>query len=149
MRLDIYPLVETSDTILSTMYVNDGHPLCYVLEDSPRLANGATKQPGHTAIPAGAYEVAITHSPRFGRLLPILLNVPGFAGIRMHAGETVEHTDGCLLLGLEYVTDQDYVNMRTVYKLRRSGEALLKAMRTMQAALDAGDDRILLTIHEH
>jgi hypothetical protein len=53
-------------------------------------------------IPVGWYELQITRSPRFGRLLPILCYVPGFAGIRIHAGNNRDHTEGCILVGKLY-----------------------------------------------
>lgn len=54
---------------------------------------------GETAIPSGRYEVRITMSSRFGRLLPLLLNVPGYEGIRIHPGNTARDTHGCILPG--------------------------------------------------
>lgn len=61
------------------------------------------------AIPAGFYRVRLTYSPRFQEILPILDHVYGFArephdgtkrtGIRIHAGNTIEHTRGCILVG--------------------------------------------------
>lgn len=57
------------------------------------------KIPGRTAIPMGNYRVIINFSQRFQKHLPLLLDVPGFQGIRIHAGNTHEDTEGCILIG--------------------------------------------------
>ena len=59
----------------------------------------AWKLPGETAIPAGRYAVSLTMSARFVCVLPLLHNVPGFSGIRIHTGNVIEDTDGCILVG--------------------------------------------------
>lgn len=74
----------------------DGVYKCFTLEDEIR----EVKIKHETAIPAGTYKVEVTQSARFNKLLPILLNVPGFEGIRIHSGNTCADTSGCLLVGL-------------------------------------------------
>lgn len=81
----------------------DGQSECFTLEDVERGTDGATveswKIKGETAIPLGTYAVTITHSERFGRDLPLVLQVPGFSGIRIHPGNTAADTEGCILVG--------------------------------------------------
>lgn len=64
------------------------------LEDIKRI-----KQFGKTAIPTGTYEVDITYSPKFKKDMPLIRNVKGFDGIRIHAGQNASQTQGCVLLG--------------------------------------------------
>ena len=59
----------------------------------------ARKIPGHTAIPEGSYRLLITKSPRFKKWLPYVQGVPGFEGIRIHAGNYPDDTQGCILVG--------------------------------------------------
>lgn len=74
---------------------------CYTLEDKDRfLENGANEKVyGKTAIPRGIYEIKLTESQRFHRVLPLLENVPNFTGVRIHTGNTAADTDGCILVG--------------------------------------------------
>lgn len=85
----------TNDATVGALYDETDAFVCYTLEDAIRT----TKVYGKTAIPKGIYRLDYTHSGRFGRQLPLLVEVPYFSGIRIHAGNTVEDTDGCLLVG--------------------------------------------------
>ena len=97
---------------ISRVYVNgerfgDGERWCNALEDTDRgLFQGMAlkeiykrKIKGKTAVPRGTYQIQITYSPRIKQNLPLLVDVPGFTGIRIHAGNDAKDTDGCLLLG--------------------------------------------------
>lgn len=78
----------------------DGKLLGQTLEDQDRhLEDGGEKIPGETAIPRGRYKVQLSYSQRFKRIMPEVLDVPGFAGIRIHGGNKEEDTHGCPLLG--------------------------------------------------
>ena len=74
--------------------------VCDTLEPKWRdYAKGARKIKGKSAIPEGRYPIVITFSPTFKKWLPLLVNVPMFSGIRIHAGNTVKDTQGCILVG--------------------------------------------------
>lgn len=105
------------------MYINDSF-FCATLEDVCRDLNrdgdlddpGERKIHGQTAIPAGNYQLAITFSNRFQRLLPEVIRVKGFQGIRIHTGNTPEHTEGCLLVGIYDPNVPDFVgNSRVIF----------------------------------
>jgi hypothetical protein len=89
----------TEHTTVGDIYVN-GVWEAVSLEDKVR----PEKIKGVTAIPEGKYEVRITWSPRFKRHLPLLIDVPGFDGIRIHPGNTHKDTEGCLLVGENVTT---------------------------------------------
>lgn len=79
-------------------------PICDVLEDTVRnnmtvAINKFIKIFGKTAIPYGEYRIVRTYSNRFKKILPELLDVPHFSGIRIHPGNTADDTEGCLLPG--------------------------------------------------
>jgi hypothetical protein len=57
------------------------------------------KIPHETAIPTGVYKVIVNLSPAKKRMLPRLLDVPGFSGILIHRGNTIHDSSGCILVG--------------------------------------------------
>jgi len=81
--------------IIGDLFI-DGEFFCHTLEDEKR-ADGL-KVYGETAIPTGVYNVILTVSNRFKRLMPLLLDVKGFKGIRIHGGNTSKDTHGCPLV---------------------------------------------------
>jgi len=106
------------------MLIN-GRFFCYVCEDAVRNKKIA----GITAIPAGRYQVVITYSPRFRKNLPLLLKVPNFEGVRLHAGNSALDTEGCLLLGKKETRDG----------VGESRAAMAEFMPILSKALESGD----------
>lgn len=101
MNLTLIRKYPGADCIIGELFV-DGKFECYTLEDVER----PVKIPGVTAIPRGTYEVVISYSNRFEKLLPLLQNVPNFEGVRIHTGNKATHTEGCILVGKSKTTDQ-------------------------------------------
>ena len=93
----------------------DGKYFCDTLEDQVRDLSKEKKVPGQTAIPEGTYQIVVNYSPKFGRKLPILVNVPFFTGIRIHRGNTAEDTSGCILVGMN--TEKGKVLGSTIYEM--------------------------------
>lgn len=94
MRLHLQREPSVNGRTFGSLYIN-GLWQCWTLEDKIRDVK-ISKQ---TAIPCGTYEVVLTESTRFHRILPLLLKVPGFDGVRIHSGNTIEDTEGCILVG--------------------------------------------------
>lgn len=84
------------DYTIGDLYIN-GEIIGHSLEDAVRP--DGIKVYGETAIPDGVYEVELTHSNKFGRVLPLIKGVPGFKGIRIHGGNRPSQTLGCILVG--------------------------------------------------
>ncbi len=108
MKLELTRIQLAADFTIGRLSI-DGAPECYVCEDAVREVPGepveSWKLYGKTAIPRGTYVIDITMSARFGRMLPLLLDVPGFVGIRIHPGNKAVDTDGCLLPGYDRMVD--------------------------------------------
>lgn len=101
MEMILVRIAKRATYTIGKLFVN-GHYVCDTLEPTWRdvgIGRPGRKVPGCTAIPEGRYAVAVSFSPKFGRWLPLLLNVPLFSGIRIHAGNTADDTRGCILPG--------------------------------------------------
>lgn len=115
----------TSARTFGTMTFPDGWR-CETLEDPHRRV----KIMGETCIPVGRYAVIIDKSQRFQTMLPRLLNVPEFSGIRIHSGNTVDDTSGCILVGNRRA-DNMVLNSRVIMQTVRQ--------KIAQALLDPHD----------
>lgn len=118
--------VLSGEWTMGRMLVGDEH-FGFTLEDVVRQG---PKIKGETAIPAGRYQVTVTESKRFGKRLPLLRDVPGFDGVRIHAGNTSADTEGCILVGLQ----------KGVNSIGRSKAAMELLMPKLEAALQDGGE---------
>ena len=98
MELRVERLWKKDKYTVGRLFV-DGNMFCNTLEDRLRDLPAEKKIPEQTAIPAGKYKVIYNWSPKFGRNLPRLLNVPYFDGILIHPGSTADDSAGCILVG--------------------------------------------------
>lgn len=91
------------DTFTIGQLYDESKFICYTLEDKVREVAGepvsSWKVQNETAIPKGVYPVIITMSTRFKTRLPLLMDVPGFSGVRIHTGNSSKDTEGCILVG--------------------------------------------------
>lgn len=99
MQIDLERYNFQQNRTFGKLYLN-GEFLCDTLEDRYRNLEIEEKVSGTTAIPFGKYRVKLTYSPHFKRILPQLMNVPYFEGVRIHSGNTEKDTSGCILVGI-------------------------------------------------
>lgn len=89
----------------------EGEPFCRSLE-LPWLDN----QRGISCIPLGTYEVRLLPSKRWGRPIPHITNVPGRSAIEIHIGNFLRDTDGCVLLGNRFLSDDVILGSRIAFE---------------------------------
>lgn len=124
MNITLNRIAKKSKYTIGKLYI-DGEYFCDTIEDTDRgLTQTMTdaqikskKVYGQTAIPTGTYRVIISYSNKFKRQMPLLLNVPGFLGIRIHSGNTEKDTEGCLIVGKNKVVGKVIESKDTYNKL--------------------------------
>jgi len=122
----------TETRTLGTMTFPDSF-VVQTLEDPVRPAG--VKVMGDTAIPSGTYKITITRSKRFQRMLPLLHNVPGFGGVRIHPGNGIGDNSGCVLVGTQRGTFSEGADQTIV----RSKEAMEQVQSRIAAAIANGE----------
>ena len=106
MRLTLMRIANRPTYCIGKLYI-DGVYFCDVLEDTDRGLKDemseeeilSKKVKGETAIPTGIYPITLTYSPKYKKNMPLINNVKGYSGIRIHSGNTHKDTEGCLLVG--------------------------------------------------
>lgn len=105
MKIVVIRDIFTDDATLGKMFI-DNRMFGYTCEDLDRkMEDGGIKVDSKTAIPRGLYKVVLSFSHHFQRVMPEILDVTGFSGIRIHGGNGPADTEGCVLLGSARLTD--------------------------------------------
>lgn len=141
MRLTLKRIANKKNYCIGRLYIN-GKYFCDTLEDVDRgLDDSMTEEDikemkikGETAIPTGIYTVLLTYSPKYKRVMPLVNNVKGYSGIRIHSGNTHKDTEGCLLVGKN-------TKVGMVTDSRNTFEALFKRLQ------QKGSNKITIEIY--
>lgn len=131
MELLLKRIARNPKYTIGKLYV-DGVYFADTLEDTDR----DIKIKGETCIPEGTYKIAWTLSKRFGKPMPLLLDVPNFAGIRIHSGNTPEDTEGCILIGKNTIKGQ----------ITQSREYTKRLYELIQEALEMNEETVTIQI---
>ena len=133
MKIEVKRIALKDKYTIGHMYI-DGKFVCDTLEDKVRdlnkngkFDNGEVKIPNETAIPYGTYSVTMNiqsqkysnytkypYVKKYNAFMPRLQNVPSFEGILIHAGNTADHTSGCILVGENKIKGQ-VVNSQKIW----------------------------------
>jgi hypothetical protein len=88
MRFALYRQSESAISTMGELFV-DGKHNCWTLE----------RPPGPIRIPAGHYPITLYPSPHFGRIMPLLNDIPERSSIEIHWGNVPGASEGCILIG--------------------------------------------------
>lgn len=116
--IDLFRYKVKGQTVFGVMYDN-----CF------NFGHYFTIERKQTLIPEGTYTLRLTYSTKFRRQLPIVSNfqVKENRGIRIHAGNSVDNSSGCILIG----NNADLVSMK-IGDSQRAVDQLVKAIRKWQ-----------------
>ena len=118
--LTLTRIAKRTDYTIGRLEDENGVKICDTLEPTWRdFKGGELKVPRKSAVPEGTYPVVVTKSKKFGKYLPLLVGVPGFEGIRIHSGNTVNDTEGCILVGQNLIKGKVLLSRLTLEKLMR------------------------------
>ena len=119
-KLTLKRIAKKADYTIGRLEDENGVKICDTLEPTWRdFKGGELKVPRKSAVPEGTYPVVITKSKKFGKYLPLLVGVPGFECIRIHSGNTVNDTEGCILVGQNLIKGKVLLSRLTLEKLMR------------------------------
>ena len=140
MKLELVRIAFRDTYTIGKLYI-DGVWFCDTIEDTDRGLDDSMsvdeilkkKIKGETAIPTGVYKIEITYSPKYKRMMPLLIGVKGYSGIRIHSGNTSKDTEGCLLVGrntkVGMVTDSRNTYQRLFARLQNVKDILIEIKR--------------------
>lgn len=140
MKLTLIRIANRPTYCIGKLYI-DGEYFCDVIEDTDRgLDNSMSveeilkkKIKGETAIPTGVYKIEITYSPKYKRMMPLLIGVKGYSGIRIHSGNTSKDTEGCLLVGrntkVGMVTESRITYQKLFARLQKAKDIVIEIIR--------------------
>lgn len=135
MELKLNRIFLGSSATIGELYIDKKY-IADTLED--RVRPEGEKVYGKTAIPEGTYEMVLSYSPRFKKILPEILNVPNFSGIRIHSLNKAEESEGCIGVGEWNGKDTNWIS--------NSRKAFNKLFAILQEASDRGE-KITITIN--
>jgi hypothetical protein len=145
MEIDVLRFNDGEDSTNGLLFIN-GKFECYTLEDEHR----DSKVRGETRIPAGEYDIKLRkeggfhakYSKRFSDIhdgMLHIVDVPGFEYILIHAGNTDEHTAGCLLVG----DSQENNNLIKDGFIGKSTQAYKRVYKKVIEAINNGEDVVI------